>query len=276
MLLTSSMLSWTLLWAGPSFFSARVTNHLDLASMALTPLFVPGLLANDMDRTSPLRVVMGCGLAAAFVVPTTWWIQSLVEGGTLALPWIALALSTFVIIFWKSARQLYRHYRPIAEVVDAIEEEDDLDFSSDPVEAEVEVPAVAVVVELAPVLVPTFEEEFEPEFDLEPAAAVAVPPGDIAPPPTPEELLTWPYVERRKANRPWSNRPAATVQAKVPDDLSAIDWAAYVPNVYSIDSTGWSVKGNQRWQDLHPDAWEDADRWLAEALTPQDRDSRVA
>ncbi|HZX55705.1 MAG TPA: poly-gamma-glutamate biosynthesis protein PgsC/CapC, partial [Ilumatobacteraceae bacterium] len=65
MLLTSSMISWTLLWFGPSFFSARVTNHLDLASMALTPLFVPGLLANDMDRTSPLRVVAGAGLAAA-------------------------------------------------------------------------------------------------------------------------------------------------------------------------------------------------------------------
>ena len=76
MLLTSSMLSWTLLWVGPSFLSARVTNHLDLASMALTPLFVPGLLANDMDRTSPVRVVAGAGLAAAFVVPTTWWIQS--------------------------------------------------------------------------------------------------------------------------------------------------------------------------------------------------------
>ena len=62
--------------------------------MALTPLFVPGLLANDMDRTSPLRVVAGAGLAAAFVVPTTWWIQSIVEGGTLELPWILLALST--------------------------------------------------------------------------------------------------------------------------------------------------------------------------------------
>ena len=177
-----------------------------------------------------------------------------------------MSLSTFVIIFWKSARQLYRHYRPVQEAVDEIEEDDDLDFAPDPVGWEVAPVEVAAVVELAPVPVPTFEEEFEPEFDLEPAAAAAVPPGDIAPPPTPEELLTWPYVERRKANRPWSNRPAATVQAKVPDDLSAIDWAAYVPNVYSIDSTGWSVNGNKRWQNLHPDAWEDADRWLAEAL----------
>jgi poly-gamma-glutamate biosynthesis protein PgsC/CapC len=237
MLLTSSMLSWTLLWVGPSFFSARVTNHLDLASMALTPLFVPGLLANDMDRTSPIRVMAGAGLAAAFVVPTTWWIQSLIEGGTLELPWILLALSTFVTIFWKSARQLYRHYRPIQDV---LELEDDFD---DEVE-------------------PTFEEEFEPEFEeLVPAAA--------------SEAM-WPEVERRKANRPWSNRPTAKVQAKVPDELSAIDWSAFVPNVYSIDSTGWSATGNKRWQNAHPDAWEDADRWLAEALTPRDRDSRVA
>ena len=66
------------------------------------------------------------------------------------------------------------------------------------------------------------------------------------------------------------------MQSKVHDDLSEIDWAAFVPNVYSIDSTGWSAKGNKRWQDAHPDAWEDADRWLAEALTPLERDTQVA
>jgi poly-gamma-glutamate biosynthesis protein PgsC/CapC len=251
MLLTSSMISWTLLWAGPSFLSYRVTNHLDLASMALTPLFVPGLLANDMDRTSPIRVVAGCGLAAAFVVPTTWWIQSLVEGGSLGLRWIGLSLATFVTIFWKSARQLYRHYRPVKEAEDVAIDEDDLDDYS----AEAELSEAQVWTPY------DFDEEFEPEFE-EPATAA--------------EELTWPYVERRKAGRPWSNPPAATVQAKVPDDLSRIDWAAYVPNVYSIDSTGWSAKGNKRWQDAHPDAWEDADRWLAEALTPAEGTAKVA
>ena len=49
-----------------------------------------------------------------------------------------------------------------------------------------------------------------------------------------------------------------------------------MPKVYPIESTAWSPKGNKRWQDAHPDAWEDADRWLAEVLTPSDRDSRVA
>jgi poly-gamma-glutamate biosynthesis protein PgsC/CapC len=227
MLLTSSMISWTLLWVGPSFFSSRVTNHLDLASMALTPLFVPGLLANDMDRTSPVRVVTGAGLAAAFVVPATWWIQSLVEGRPLHLAWIVLAAATFFTIFWKSMRQLCRHYRPAKTVEEELEA--------------------------------VFAEEFDQEVE-EPIPATAV------------EELTWPEVERRKAGRPWSDRPAA----RMPDDLSELDWTDLVPNVYSIDSTAWSQKGNKRWQDAHPDAWEDADRWLSEALSPRDRDSRVA
>jgi poly-gamma-glutamate biosynthesis protein PgsC/CapC len=259
MLLTSSMLSWTLLWIGPSFLSARVTNHLDLASMALTPLFVPGLLANDMDRTSPARVAAGAGLAAAFVVPTTWWVQSIIEGGSLGLPWILLALSTFVTIFWKSVRQLYRHYRPVEQAENVTRADED-DYSSEPL--------VQPYVELEPaVVVATHEEIEEPsdEDDLDREWREFVPSGRSDEP-------TWPELERRKAGRPWSDRPAA----KVPDDLSQLDWSDLVPNVLSIDSTAWSAKGNKRWQDAHPDAWEDADRWLAEALTPRDRNSRVA
>ena len=351
MLLTSSMISWTLLWLGPSFFSSRVNNHLDLASMALTPLFVPGLLANDMDRTSPIRVVTGCGLAAAFVVPTTWWIQSLVEGTTLGLPWILLSVATFLTIFWKSARQLYRHYRP-AKVVEDMREVDDTDDLDDDM-PELVVAEVAEVAVWTPLPDPeelpvptTFEEEFEPEFETtfatvfdrefepefetsfvtvfdfeleiefeeqfdeqleeqrhdhfleqfqeeveeevhEVAEEIADKVEDEAPAPAAveeateeeapapvsvEEAPTWPEVERRRTGRVWSDRPAA----RVPDDISGLDWKELVPNVYSIDSTGWSPKGIKRWQDAHPDAWEDADRWLADALTPQDRDTRVA
>ncbi len=345
MLLTSSMLSWTLLWVGPSFFSSRVTNHLDLASMALTPLFVPGLLANDMDRTSPIRVVTGCGLAAAFVVPTTWWIQSLVEGTSLGLPWMLLSAATFVTIFWKSARQLYRHYRPAKVVEDArvMHDTDDLDFDFDDVLELVDDVSVwtPLVDHEAPRVAATFEEEFEPEFETTIATVfdrefepefetsfatvfdfefepefeeqfdehldeqihehfleqfqdavedeveetveetvdetveetVVEPVEEDAPAPVAVvEATTWPEVERRRAGRPWSDRPAATV----PDDISSLDWKELVPNVYSIDSTGWSPRGIKRWQDAHPDAWEDADRWLAEALTPDERDSRVA
>jgi poly-gamma-glutamate biosynthesis protein PgsC/CapC len=105
MLLTSSLISWTLLWTGSEFFSARVASHLDLASLALTPLFVPGLLANDMDRTSPQKVVLGVGLAAGFVVPTTWWVQALVEGRSLHLGWRIAAAVLFIIVFGKQLRQ---------------------------------------------------------------------------------------------------------------------------------------------------------------------------
>jgi len=106
MLLTSSLISWTLLWTGSAIFSARVNDHLDLASLALTPLFVPGLLANDMDRVGPLKVGAGVGLAAAFVVPTTWWVQSLVERRHLSAGWRLLAAVTFLIIFGHQLHQL--------------------------------------------------------------------------------------------------------------------------------------------------------------------------
>ncbi len=223
MLLTSSMISWTLLWVGPSFLGARVTNHLDLASMALTPLFVPGLLANDMDRTSPLRVVAGAGLAAAFVVPSTWWIQSIVEGQPIGMLWMMLAVAAFAVIFWKTARQLYRHYRP-ANSVDQPAREQELPL---------------------PVEQPIIDHTDEP---------------------------IWAQTERRRASRPWTDRPVVTV----PDDPSGITWRELLPNVYSIDSTAWSPKGHKRWQDAHPDAWNDADRWLSEALSAGEWEAKVA
>ena len=274
MLLTSSMISWTLLWVGPSFLSARVTSHLDLASMALTPLFVPGLLANDMDRTSPLRVVAGASLAAAFVVPTTWFIQSLVEGTHIGTPWLGLALATFVTIFWKQVRQLYRHYRPAR--VDATEIEiDDDDYSSEILDDEAVWTSAELDEELHEELVPAMEcptyDDLEDDLDKEFEELVPAAFEELMPTVAHEEQ-TWPAVERRKAGRLWSDRPAATV----PDDLSSLDWSDLVPKVYSIDSTAWSAKGNKRWQDAHPDVWEDADRWLADALTPRDRDSQVA
>ncbi len=251
MLLTSSMLSWTLLWVGPSLFSARVTNHLDLASMALTPLFVPGLLANDMDRTSPLRVMAGATLAASFVVPTTWLIQSAVEGFSPQWSWVALAAITFLIIYWKSMRQLYRHYRPVKTADEVVADSE----QAQPADDDVEVWSMSELLD-----------------DLVPVASAGEPAVAEVSVVEETEALTWPQVDRRKAGRPWANRPAATV----PDDLSRITWHDLIPNVYSIDSTAWSPKGNRRWQDAHPDAWEDADRWLANALTPSEFDSQVA
>ena len=59
------------------------------------------------------------------------------------------------MIFWKSVRQLYRHYRPV-EVADDLDD----DFSSEPVYAELETVSVAA-----------FDQEFEEEFEEEFAAA---------------------------------------------------------------------------------------------------------
>lgn len=109
MLLTSSLISWTLMWTGSHLFSSTVTSHLDLASLALTPLFVPGLLANDMDRTSPPKVVLGVAMAAGFVVPTTWWVQALVEHRQLDLAWRVTAAVLFVVVFHAQLVQVATH-----------------------------------------------------------------------------------------------------------------------------------------------------------------------
>jgi hypothetical protein len=271
MLLTSSMLSWTLLWAGPTFLSARVTNHLDLASMALTPLFVPGLLANDMDRTSPLRVVAGCGLAAAFVVPTTWWIQSIVEGSTLELQWIVLALSTFVIIFWKSARQLYRHYRPVAEA-----------GRRDRGGRRPRRRRAGSACRRGARVAPPRRDRARSGADLRGGVRARV--RGRAPP--------WPWlcrpatslhhrrpkncshgrtssVARRTGHEqpPRCDRAGQGARRPVGDRLGRVR-----ANVYSIDSDRMERQGQQALQDAHPDAWEAADRWLRRS--PHSMDAR--
>jgi poly-gamma-glutamate biosynthesis protein PgsC/CapC len=108
MLMVSSMISWTLLWTGTSLFSARVTSHLDAASLALTPLFVPGLLANDMDRSSPLKVCTGSALAASFVVPTTWWVQATIDGEPVHILWKLVSLISSAVLFGPSLQSYLR------------------------------------------------------------------------------------------------------------------------------------------------------------------------
>ena len=259
--------------------------------MALTPLFVPGLLANDMDRTSPIRVAAGAGLAAAFVVPTTWWLQSIVEGAPLELAWVLVAASSFIAIFWKSMRQLYRHYRPV-KVTDEAEIESTREISVGDHEAQVwRLFTAADEHDLEEVV------QFEELVDVDAVRALrpaATPPNVVGEPlfdihslerldqitwpqVEPREQLTWPRVERRKAGRPWVGRPVSDKPAvTVPEDLAGITWQQLVPNVYFIDSTAWSPKGNRRWQDAHPDAWDDAEGWLTDALAPAERDSQVA
>ena len=101
MLLVASSLSWVLLWSGREFFGPEVQHHLDLGSLALTPLFLPGLIANDAQRTSPRKVVLGLAMASTFVLSWTWWAQSLFEGLALALAWKVVAVAAFGAIFWR-------------------------------------------------------------------------------------------------------------------------------------------------------------------------------
>jgi poly-gamma-glutamate biosynthesis protein PgsC/CapC len=101
MLLLSASMSWALLWVGREIFAVGVQSHMDLGSLALTPLIVPGLLANDAQRTSPVRVIGGASLATTFVLSATWTIQSTVEHRYLDLGWRITAVLSGGLIFGK-------------------------------------------------------------------------------------------------------------------------------------------------------------------------------
>ncbi len=45
--------------------------------MTLTPLFVPGLIANDIHRSGPTRVISGVVLGATFTAGSTWTLAGL-------------------------------------------------------------------------------------------------------------------------------------------------------------------------------------------------------
>jgi poly-gamma-glutamate biosynthesis protein PgsC/CapC len=111
MLLVSASLSWMLLWLGSHIFAVGIQSHMDTGSLALTPLIVPGLLANDAQRTSPRRVVTGTALATTFVLSVTWSIQSIVENRHLDLGWKITAVATTAAIFGKP---IYAKLRSLA------------------------------------------------------------------------------------------------------------------------------------------------------------------
>lgn len=100
MLMLSSLMVWTALWFGDEVLSLSVSNHMRVSSLALTPLFLPGMLANDMQRTSPRRVLLGLSLAAGFVLTTTWWMYATVHQLREPLVVRFMALALFGFIFW--------------------------------------------------------------------------------------------------------------------------------------------------------------------------------
>lgn len=109
MLLVSSAIAWVCLWVGDRVLDVGWQQHFGVGSLALTPLLLPGLIANDAQRTSPMRVVAGLSLAASFVVPTTWWVQSGVTGSPLGMGWKAMALISFAVLFAKQFARLAEH-----------------------------------------------------------------------------------------------------------------------------------------------------------------------
>ena len=114
MLLVSSLLSWTTLWFGARFLDAEWQSHLSLGSLALTPLLLPGLLANDAQRTAPSKVVFGVALGGSFVLTTTWWVQSIVTGAVLHPGWKLISVATAAAAFWPQLVVVAGHVRSIA------------------------------------------------------------------------------------------------------------------------------------------------------------------
>lgn len=127
MLLVSSVLTWGGLWIGGRIFEDGWESHFAVGSLALTPLLLPGLLANDAQRTSPARVLLGVTMASTFAVTTTWWIQTTITDETLHLGWKLLSLASFGSLFAKQlvalptalARRLRRRQTELVPAADA-------------------------------------------------------------------------------------------------------------------------------------------------------------
>ena len=89
MMVSASIISWAGVWTSTAVFDVSVAAYESMATVALTPLFVPGLIANDLERSSPLLVISGlvysvsviCGLVIfgnQFVLLARWmWAGTL-------------------------------------------------------------------------------------------------------------------------------------------------------------------------------------------------------
>ena len=103
MMVTASVASWAGVWVSTAVFDVSVTAYESMATVALTPLFVPGLIANDLERSSPLLVFSGLVYSVTFVLTTTWIVTTAVTGyygGWVPQPMaIAAAVVTGLVIF---------------------------------------------------------------------------------------------------------------------------------------------------------------------------------
>ncbi|MFN0156225.1 MAG: poly-gamma-glutamate biosynthesis protein PgsC/CapC [Gaiella sp.] len=99
MLLVSGVIAWTLIAIGESSLGVEISAYTTLASIALTPLFVPGLVANDMHRAGPARVLVGLALGGVWVLSTTLVVQAALERGVIETLPLVVAFVTGVYIF---------------------------------------------------------------------------------------------------------------------------------------------------------------------------------
>jgi poly-gamma-glutamate biosynthesis protein PgsC/CapC len=103
MMVSASVASWAGVWVSTAIFGLSVTAYESMATVALTPLFVPGLIANDLERSSPLLVFSGLVYSVAFVLTTTWIVVTAVTGyygGWIPQSMaIAVAVVTGLVIF---------------------------------------------------------------------------------------------------------------------------------------------------------------------------------
>jgi poly-gamma-glutamate biosynthesis protein PgsC/CapC len=104
MLMLSSTLVWMAVWTGERFFPVPLQEHLGVTSLALTPLFLPGLLANDMQRSSISRVLTGVTLASTFVLSVTWTIETAVTRQAQPVLHTVMAVVTAAAIFGPQLR----------------------------------------------------------------------------------------------------------------------------------------------------------------------------
>jgi poly-gamma-glutamate biosynthesis protein PgsC/CapC len=106
MLLISSAIAWPALWIGGRILGSSLSDHLAVGSLALTPLLLPGLVANDMQRTSPARVAFGLSLASVCAVSVTRSIEAAMTGGEIHVAWRLVAIATVVVLTWPQLRSM--------------------------------------------------------------------------------------------------------------------------------------------------------------------------
>jgi poly-gamma-glutamate biosynthesis protein PgsC/CapC len=269
MLLTSSAISWTSLWLADRFLGIELTSHMDVASLALTPLFVPGLLANDMQRTSPARVMKGVLLASTLVLTTVWWVQAEVENLVLQPMWKLLAVASFLVVFRPQvASMLERALRLIGvrRPVPAGEAGDQpVETAPQPTEvpaADEPYVATPVVVAAAPIVV---EREPEP---------VVVHPVHV---PRSRTIRARPRRHLVPVERGEVRVELGEVLARkrLLEDAAA-ERAAFELDFRLTTATAHSMPARRsydRWLAAHPEYADDADRWLDYMLNYQRREA---